>query len=297
MKKRLIRSIKYFFLTLFLLLFFLWFAILPYRFASVLGGKLAQCVGSLLSLRNNVARKNLKIIDPSLSKDKIEKIIKQAWNNFGRIIAELTNLRSRDTNNIGKLVELIGTANLGKAVAANKPIIFVSAHYSNWEMLSLFVKFHLNLPLQVVYKKPPNILLYYLIKFLRRLRNSSIENVNSIRNIISLIKRKGYLGMIIDQKVIDGISVPFFGLESQTSTLTANLAIRYDCIILPARIYRQNPRHTFKLEFLPPINYQKTINDKEDVKNITTLINKEFEKWIKEKPEECLLFHRRWPNI
>ncbi|WP_410517928.1 LpxL/LpxP family acyltransferase [Candidatus Midichloria mitochondrii] len=39
------------------------------------------------------------------------------------------------------------------------------------------------------------------------------------------------------------------------------------------------------------------MNDKEDVKNITTLINKEFEKWIKEKPEECLLFHRRWPNI
>lgn len=42
-----------------------------------------------------------------------------------------------------------------------------------------------------------------------------------------------------------------------------------------------------------PINYQKTSNDREDVKNITTLINKEFEKWIKEKPEEWLLFHRK----
>ena len=297
MKKKIVRLIKYPIFLLFLLPFIIICMILPYNLTSAFGGIIGQGIGSLIKSRNKIAAKNLQVIEPGISHDKMRKIIKKSWDNFGRIAAELIGLRIRKKTYIKKLIDINGLGIVKSAIIQNRPIIFISAHYSNWEIPALFIKYILKLPLTIVYKKSPSPPLNSLISFLRGSKNSSISNTDSIKRLINVVKERKCLGMIVDQKVIDGTVVPFFGIDSATSTLAQNLTIRYNCIIIPVKISRMEVRHKFKLEFLPHIACHRTGDDKEDIRNITIAINQEFEKWIKADPGEWFLCHRRWPSL
>jgi KDO2-lipid IV(A) lauroyltransferase len=101
--------------------------------------------------------------------------------------------------------------------------------------------------------------------------------------------------MLIDQKMNDGIAVPFFGRPVMTAPALALLALRFDCMVVPVRIVRLKGAR-FRMIAEPPLELPKSGNAKADQLALMTKVNEIVEGWIREKPEQWLWLHRRWPD-
>jgi KDO2-lipid IV(A) lauroyltransferase len=108
------------------------------------------------------------------------------------------------------------------------------------------------------------------------------------RQALSLLSKGKRLGMLIDQKMNDGIAVPFFGRDAMTAPALARFAQRYECPAVPVRLERLGGAR-FRVSFLPPLDI--TGSDTE----VMARANRIIEAWIRERPEQWLWIHRRWP--
>ena len=98
---------------------------------------------------------------------------------------------------------------------------------------------------------------------------------------------------MVDQRVSEGKRLPFFKHGALTTTLPAQLALRYKCDIVPIYISR-NKNDTFKMEFFKPIKASaKESSDKNKI-DISLKINKIIEEMIIKNPGQWLWSHNRW---
>jgi KDO2-lipid IV(A) lauroyltransferase len=93
----------------------------------------------------------------------------------------------------------------------------------------------------------------------------------------------------------DGIPVPFFGRPAMTAPALAQLALRFDCAIVPARVERLKGAR-FRLTVFPPLELPRTGNRHADTLAIMTRVNAILESWIRARPELWFWLHRRWPD-
>jgi KDO2-lipid IV(A) lauroyltransferase len=114
--------------------------------------------------------------------------------------------------------------------------------------------------------------------------------------MVRAIKGGHTLAMLIDQKMNEGIAVPFFGRDAMTAPAIAELALRYDMPIIPARVFRTKGCH-FDARAYPPLVIEKTGDMEKDVLAIMTQINAQMEAWVREKPEQWFWVHQRWPKV
>jgi KDO2-lipid IV(A) lauroyltransferase len=101
--------------------------------------------------------------------------------------------------------------------------------------------------------------------------------------------------MLVDQKLNDGIPVPFFGRDAMTAPALAILALRFDCSVVPIRMVRLNGAR-FRMISEPPLPLPKTGNAEADRRTLMIAVNQVVERWIREHPEQWLWVHRRWPD-
>ena len=69
-------------------------------------------------------------------------------------------------------------------------------------------------------------------------KNQIKKGINGVRESVEYIKRKHSIALMIDQRVSEGQKVNFFGKLALTTTLPAQLAIKYDLGIIPVFIKR-----------------------------------------------------------
>ena len=104
-----------------------------------------------------------------------------------------------------------------------------------------------------------------------------------------------HLALLVDQKMNDGIAVPFFGRDAMTAPAAAQLALRFGCAIMPARVERLHGAR-FRITMSPPIAAPRTGDRHADMRAIMGEINRVIEGWVRERPEMWLWLHRRWPD-
>jgi len=115
------------------------------------------------------------------------------------------------------------------------------------------------------------------------------------RRAIAVLRRGAHLTMLADQKMNDGIPVPFFGRPAMTASALAALALRFDCDVLPARVERLGGAR-FRLTVFPPLPLPRSGNHHADVAALMTRVNQTLEEWIRDHPAEWFWLHRRWPD-
>jgi KDO2-lipid IV(A) lauroyltransferase len=101
--------------------------------------------------------------------------------------------------------------------------------------------------------------------------------------------------MLADQKMNDGIALPFFGRPAMTAPALAVLALRFDCDVLPARVERLAGAR-FRLTVYPPLPLPRSGDHHADVAMLMILVNQTLESWIRDRPEQWFWLHRRWPD-
>ena len=108
------------------------------------------------------------------------------------------------------------------------------------------------------------------------------------------MKRGEHMAMLVDQKMNDGILVPFLGVPAMTASAIAELAFRFDCPVLPARVERLKGAH-FRVTFEPPLEKPASGDRKKDAELLMTAVNDRLSAWIRARPEQWLWVHNRWP--
>ena len=112
---------------------------------------------------------------------------------------------------------------------------------------------------------------------------------------LKALSQGGNLGMLVDQKMNDGIAIPFFGHDAMTAPALAQFALKYNCPIVPIRSERLNGLK-FRVTCYPPLQMNLTGDRQTDVLTIMTEVNKILENWIAEQPAQWLWLHNRWPD-
>lgn len=271
------------------------FRALPVDRASALGGWIGRTVGPRLR-STRTARRNLERAFPEKSPAEIDAIILGMWDNLGRVIAEYPHLDAIGAYGPGGRTEVVGGEHIDALRDDGKAGILVSGHFANWEVKPVCSR-KMGLELAVVYRAPNN---PYVDRLLTELRGAGggthiPKGPEGARTLIRVLTKGGHVGMLIDQKMNDGMPVPFFGRDAMTAPAAAQLALRLGIPLVPARTERLDGAR-FRITVLPPVEPPNSGDRNADVRILMERLNALLEQWIRERPAEWLWLHRRWPD-
>jgi KDO2-lipid IV(A) lauroyltransferase len=270
------------------------FGLLPLDWASAVGGAMARLIGPWLGVSKR-ARLNIRRALPELADHEIANAIALMWNNLGRVAAEYPHLRRIRVFEPGGRVETHGFEHIDRAVAMGRRMIIFSGHIANWE-IGMLAAVQYGISVAQIYRAANNPLVDQMIT---RFRGSGGELIPkgtvAARRAIAVLRRGAHLTMLADQKMNDGIPVPFFGRTAMTSSALASLALRFDCEVLPARVERLGGAR-FRLTVFPPLPLPRSADHHANVAALMTRVNQILEEWIRARPGEWFWLHRRWPG-
>lgn len=265
------------------------FQALPLDIASAMGGFIGRSAGPFFAA-HRVANANLKMIFPEWTTQQRRRTISRMWDNLGRVAGELPHLAS---DKLHRRLTLHGGENLP---AAETPVIFFSGHIGNWE-LSYPIAHRHGVPVTLIYRQANNPAVDKMISDIRATQSTDMlpKGQKGAIRLGRAIKSGRTLAMLVDQKMNEGVAVPFFGRPAMTAPAIAEFALRFGLPLIPARIIRTRGCH-FEAIVYPPLAYETTGDEKQDVLAILTQINGLLESWIREHPEQWFWVHRRWPK-
>ncbi len=267
--------------------------------ASNLGGAICRTIGPLLPV-SRVAHANLRLAMPELDRAARRRIVRGVWDNLGSTIGEFPHIAGlrKDTPS-GPGWEMVGEDILRAQAEHGGPAIFVSGHIGNWEMLPPAVA-HYGMRFSSMYRAAANPLVDAMV---RDLRNQAMgteiplfaKGARGARSALAHVAKGGYLGLLVDQKMNDGVEARFFGQPAMTAPALAAIALRYRAPVIPGHVERIGPAR-FRLICETPMELPDTGDRHRDQALLTQAMNDILEGWIRDRPESWLWLHRRWPK-
>jgi len=289
------KIIKYFFEFISIISLFCIFKIIGLRNASYLGGIIGRVIGPLFRSKN-IIKQNIKNGLGEVDKNRETEIINGMWSNIGRTFAEYVFLKDFKYNKTNfDHIKINGTNYLNEVKNNNEPAIFYSGHFANFELMAMELdKF--GIKCAAIYRPLNNFFLNPLMEYLRMkyiCPNQIPKGRMGIREIISKVKDGYSIALMVDQRVSEGPRTLFFNKPAHTTTIPAQLALKYNCKLVPISLERKEGPN-FEMTIHEPYKIEKTGNDEEDTKNITLKINQVIEKMILNNPKQWIWSHNRW---
>ena len=284
------KTIKYFLQFIFIIIFFSLFKILGLRFSSALGGKLLEIIGPLFRSKKLIHH-NIKKAFPEISLEKLNKITKLMWNNYGRVFAEYMFIKDFRANKSNSKIEIEGQEILDEIKKNNKQVVFISGHLSNFELMAMHIE-KVGIKLSVIYRPLNNKFLNKIMERIRKryiCKNQIKKGIGGLKKLIGLKKNNYSTALMIDQRVSEGIKSNFFNQNALTTTIPAQLVKKFKIPVVPIFIERID-NINFKIVINKPIYFDNNIS----IKKITDELNQVLEKMIIYKPEQWIWSHNRW---
>jgi KDO2-lipid IV(A) lauroyltransferase len=269
------------------------FWLLPVDTASAVGGFIGRTLGPRLKASRR-ARRNLVRALPENNATQNERIVCGMWDNLGRTAAEFPHLSRICAPESGR-IEIIDGEIVTALGAGAQPCIFFGGHFANWEIGPFTLRRLLRVPLASVYRALNNPWAERLTLRLRRAPVSIPKGSEGGRELLRWLKSGRHVGILVDQKLNDGIAVPFFGRNAMTAPAIARFSLKYGCPLVPVRAERLGGAR-FRITVLQPITRDATGDPARDVLAIMTAVNTEIETWVRDRPEQWLWVHRRWSD-
>ena len=289
------KTIKYFFEFITVITLFFIFKIIGLKNASNLGGMMGKFFGPLFRSKS-ITKKNIKIGLGEISKENEKEIINGMWSNIGRTFAEYVFLKDFKFNKINfNHVEINGTKYLDEIKKNNQSVIFYSGHFANFELMAMELdKF--GIKCAAIYRPLNNFFLNPVMEYLRMkyiCPNQIPKGRIGMREIIGKMKNGYSIALMVDQRVSEGPREVFFNKPAHTTTIPAQLALKYDSKLVPISLERKEGIK-FIMTIHEPYKVKKTGYEDQDTKNITLKINQILEKMIIKNPKQWIWSHNRW---
>ena len=282
--------IKYFIQFLIIFFLFIIYKILGLKISSNFSSILLKIFGPLFRSKKLIQENILKAFPQINSKD-LSKLRNNMWGNYGRILSEYVFLKDFRESKFDNHLEIIGLDILSKIKKEGKPVIFVSGHFNNFELMAMQIE-KSGINLAVIYRPLNNKFLNHIMEKIRKryiCKNQIKKGLAGTKHILSFFKKNHSIALMIDQRVSQGIKSNFFKHGAYTTTIPAQFAKKFKCNIVPIYIERVN-KINFKLTVNKPLEYS---NDK-SIEDITLDLNSIIEKMILRNPDQWIWSHSRW---
>ncbi len=284
------KYLKYLIQFILIIILFIVFKILGPNKSSYLGGKLFEIIGPFFRSKKLIYS-NIKKAIPNINSEDLKKIVKLMWNNYGRIFAEYVFIKDFRNGKLRKNIKIEGEENLQKIIKENKQVVFISAHFSNFELMAMYLD-KSNINLSALYRPLNNVFLNKIMEDIRKkyiCKNQIKKGISGLREMINLNKNNFSTALMVDQRVSEGIKSNFFNQKALTTTIPAQLVKKFNLPIIPIYIERIEGIN-FKITINKPIFFSK----EETTQYITDELNKIIETMILKNPEQWIWSHNRW---
>ncbi|MDC0364147.1 lysophospholipid acyltransferase family protein [Candidatus Pelagibacter sp.] len=266
------------------------FRILGFKIASNISSKIFTYIGPLFRSKNLIKENIIKVY-PKIENKDLKKIINGMWGNYGRILSEYVFMKNFRNSKLSDNIIIKGQEILDKIKSENKPVIFISGHFNNFELMAMHIE-KSGLEVAAIYRPLNNKFLNFFMEKIRKkfiCKHQIKKGISGTKKILNHFKNGTSIALMIDQRLSQGIKTNFFNQEALTTTIPAQFVKKFNCKIVPIYIERIN-KFNFVLKVYEPISYSKD----ETIHNITSDLNKILEKMILKNPEQWIWSHNRW---
>ena len=284
------KTIKYFFQFVIIIFLFLFFKILGMNISSLISEKIFQIIGPFFRSKKLI-EENIQRAFPKISEIKLKEISKGMWGNYGKIFAEYMFLKNFRLDQKNSNIIINGQEVLEKIKNQNKPVVFISGHFSNFELMAMQIE-KCGIKLSAIYRPLNNKFLNTIMVMIRKkfiCKKQIKKGIGGIKELVRLQKKNYSTALMIDQRVTEGIESDFFSKKAFTTTIPAQLVKKFKNPVVPIFIERVD-KIKFKMTIYDPI----TFPNNSSVQKITDELNKTLEKMILKKPNQWIWSHNRW---
>jgi KDO2-lipid IV(A) lauroyltransferase len=265
-----------------------------YKRAPFWGKLLGSAFYYLIPIRKRVVFSNLRKAFPEISDSEIKVIARKNYISLMTTFIELFCVKSLTKEEAASLIN-VDIDLVKRKLAADKGLIFLSAHFGNWEISSTSAALQLNIPIYVLAKPQRNEMVYKAVNQLReKFGNKVISLGSSVRELYGALLKKRIIGVVGDQRgPEESLRVNLFNQPTAVYPGTAQIALKTGSPILAALIVRQ-PDNSYNVE-LEAIDVEDFEGSNEEkVLQINTRYMAFLEKWIRKHPEQWFWMHNIW---
>jgi KDO2-lipid IV(A) lauroyltransferase len=271
------------------------FRVIGLSAASRLGGWIGRNLFSLLP-PDRIARANLAAAFPEKSQAERDTIRRTMWDNLGRVVGEYPHLEKFSPKGEDPRIGYTLPSDVTLESLTSQPVIFLSAHLANWEMMPILAH-QVGFDGAAVVRPPNNPYVANWVARQRRINGPAtmIAKHNAARPMLAQLRGGKMLCMLVDQKLREGIAVPFFGRDAMTTPAPAALALKTGARIVFAS-NRRLPGARFHVTVLPGLDFVPSGDEARDIPALTVAITARIEEMVRDNPGQWLWIHNRWPT-
>jgi len=254
------------------------------------GGVLGTLAWRLSGRDRRRALEHLAQALPELPESERLEIARGCFRHAGKNLAELLHLFKRDRREILACLDVEGWDAVQAARATGRPLLFLTAHCGNWELIATVVHHGGIFPAAVARPLDDPALQKLVVDLRSHFGTTTIARGTrgAARQLLEVLRSGGALAMLIDQDTkVDGVWVPFFGRPAFTPVGAAEIALRQKAQVIPSFIERRADG-SHLVRFLPALDLPA------DKRDATALMTARVEDQVRRHPEQWVWWHKRW---
>ena len=284
------KNFKYFIQYILIIFLLLLFKIIGHKYSLIISSKLFSFIGPFFRSKK-IIYSNLTNVFPNLHELEKNRITRAMWGNYGKILAEYVFIKNFRDTKLKQNVIVKGQEILEKIQINKKPVIFISGHFNNFELMAMHID-KSGIDLAAIYRPLNN---KYLNKIMEKIRRSYIcskqvkKGIAGTKLLLKYFRKGTSIALMIDQRVSQGIKSNFFNKQASTTSIPAQFIKKFKCDVVPIYIERIN-NINFKITINKPIKF----SDSSSVEIITNDLNKVLQEMIIKNPDQWIWTHDRW---
>jgi KDO2-lipid IV(A) lauroyltransferase len=274
-----------------------------FKFLGIFSKKRAARISNFLGkILFNVAKKHREIALDNLTyafghekqSEEIEKIAQQVFINLVQIVFEIAWSLQLDKKHLSRQFKIDGFHHIKKAYEKGKGVLVLTAHFGNWELLSVIggmIKFPQSVVVRPLDFRPLD---HFVFKLRTRFGGKIIPKQRSFRKIFRCLARGEFVYLLMDQNVdwYEGVFVDFMGHRACTNNGLALLALKTGAPVVPVFMIRE--KSGLRAEFGPEVVTVKTGDRQKDIEINTQEYNRVIENVVRRYPDQWFWIHQRW---
>ncbi len=262
--------------------------IMPYRWRVPAMGWIMRRVIAPVAGYEARANANLARVHPDWSAAQRRAVARAVIDNAGRTLIENYSTRPFLRRMRRTPISGPGLAALEQGRRDGRPAILVTGHFGNYEAPRAALATR-GIPVGGLYRRARN--RFFNRHYARTMKAFGgpvfEQGPRGTAGFVRHLRKGGFLVLLFDQHVSEGIALPFLGIPAMTATSAAELALRYDALLVPFYGIRRDNGLDFDIVFEAPVTHS-------DARTMTRALNASLERRIAEHPGQWFWVHRRW---
>ncbi|WP_170599468.1 lysophospholipid acyltransferase family protein [Ruegeria arenilitoris] len=262
--------------------------LLPYERRIATMGAIVRGLAPAVGFTKRV-RSNLKLTCPDLPEAEVKRICRAVPDNAGRAIMEHFSPEDFTERQKNAKVSGSGIAAFEQAVAEGRPVMMITAHFGHYLAARIALQARSGKPIGCLYRRMANPYFneMYVDAFHKTGEPMFEQGRRGMVEMVRSLKKGGIIAIVSDLHAHGGEELTFFGKPAVTSVLNAELAMKYDAVLIPCYAVRQANGIDFEIVLHDPVPHT-------DPKAMTQFINDDLEGMVRKHMGQWFWIHRRW---